>query len=87
MQFFTVPTPGTPNGGGSGFQFTALTISQGMLRLEWRSETGRSYRIEYKNTLEDASWTLLRTVDSEGDATSTMDEIAGQHRFYRVVEE
>ena len=87
IQPFTSPTPGAPNGAATGFRFSGVAVSQGTLSLEWNSDPGQSYRVEYKNSLNDPTWTLLRTVASEGSTTSTTDTIGGQQRFYRLVEE
>ena len=87
IQFFTVPTPGAPNGEATGFRFTDLTITQDTLRLEWRSEAGKTYRVEYTDSLSNPVWQLLRSVPSEGTSTSTTDAVTQEQRFYRVVEQ
>ncbi len=81
------PTPGASNAGTdpNALQFTEVKIAQGQLGLTWNGKSGETYRIEYKDNLGDATWTLLRSVTVTGANGTTTDTMAGRHRFYRIV--
>lgn len=84
---FTQPTPGGPNAGGgdpNAPRFGSVRLAQGQLTLAWSSEAGATYRVEYKASLSDAAWTLLREVPSAGAQTTTTDPAGPGSRFYRV---
>lgn len=80
-------TPGASNSGidPNALQFTSVSTAQGQLSLGWNATAGATYRVEYKDNLGDASWTLLRTVTASGSGALTSDSISGAHRFYRIV--
>lgn len=87
----TSPTPGASNSGGvvppdpNALQFTNITVTQGQITLNWNSKPGETYQVQYKDNLQDATWTLLRSVSATGSSGITTDQIAGKHRFYRLV--
>lgn len=54
-------------------------------RLSVPTETGRTYRLEYKDSLNEESWTALPLVAGNGRVRSLEDNSAnGANRFYRV---
>jgi hypothetical protein len=53
--------------------------------INWTSQTGVTYRVEYKNSLNDATWTLLNESTATGSSMSIVDPNPGQQRFYHVV--
>jgi hypothetical protein len=53
--------------------------------LTWTAQIGVTYRVEYKNALEDATWTLLNQTTAQTVSVSVTDPNPGQQRFYRVV--
>ena len=59
----------------------------GGISLAFNSLVGLNYRVEYKNTLNDAFWTPLgATITATGVTTTATDSIgANPMRFYRVV--
>ncbi len=62
--------------------------SDGHLRLTWTAQPGRTYRVQYKNSLMDTEWNNsggeVRAVDSSASAT---DEPVGiSQRFYRILQ-
>jgi hypothetical protein len=67
---------------------TLSSLSGGNTRILWSAVPGRTYRVQFKNTVSDEQWSAL-----PGDVTATfatasaMDSTAGtqDHRFYRVL--
>ncbi len=59
----------------------------GSFSLDVQTVSGLTYAVEYKNSLDDASWTLLRTFAGTGGIVSVTDTTVGSvpTRFYRVV--
>ena len=54
-------------------------------RVSFASESGRNYTLEYKDHLEDASWTPLPTTPGTGALLTLVDPVATVNaRFYRV---
>ena len=59
--------------------------SSGGLLLSWATQPQKTYRVTYKSTLADPSWTTLTEVTATGTELSTTDDTtAAQRRFYRV---
>ncbi len=57
----------------------------GGLVLNWATQPQKTYRITYKASLADASWTTLTELTATGTELSiTDDTTAAQQRFYRV---
>jgi hypothetical protein len=53
--------------------------------LSFQGQSGRTYVIEYKDTLNAAGWTFLQTLPGSGGPMNVMDNTAiGPMRFYRV---
>jgi hypothetical protein len=71
--------------------FTLLTLTKlttGEVTLIWSAIPGRTYRVQFKNTVDDPAWTYLPgNVASTGSQASAMDSTAdmASQRFYRVV--
>jgi hypothetical protein len=65
---------------------TAISSTNGGMRLTWISFTNGSYQVEYKSSLSSTSWlTLENSITATGDTTSFMDTgAAAAARFYRV---
>jgi YD repeat-containing protein len=64
------------------------TISGGSVTVEWAAVAGKSYRLQFKNSLGDASWTdvpgdvtAAATIVNKVDASAS----AASRRFYRVM--
>ena len=55
--------------------------------LSWEAEAGINYRVEYKESLGDASWQVLETITAGGDSVQFTDAAAAgkPQGFYRVV--
>lgn len=73
----------------SGSRFRVMTVARvGELgrTIIWTGNPGRSYSVEYKNTLDDPGWTSLPTaIVWSGDTARADDLTATPSRFYRVV--
>jgi hypothetical protein len=68
-------------------QFTQTAVTGQQLTLAWRTTPGHAYRIEFKNDLNDPSWTPLSGDMTAGGASMSVNlDIAGApERFYRIL--
>jgi Tol biopolymer transport system component len=77
-----------PSDGQSVFEVLTITsASTGQVRLVWRAEPGKWYRLEYKPDLQGAGWTALGEVVLASEPTAfAIDATAAgsEKRFYRV---
>ncbi|MEZ5328292.1 MAG: hypothetical protein R3F19_24875 [Verrucomicrobiales bacterium] len=58
-----------------------------MVTISWASVPGKSYRLQYKNTLSDPSWIEVPpTIVATGQTSSTVDQTSGTtvNRYYRI---
>jgi hypothetical protein len=63
----------------------SITSSNGAITLSWRSISGRTYRVEYKNNLSDPMWSALPPdVTATGPSASRTDAASAPQRFYRL---
>lgn len=54
--------------------------------LSWAAVNGKTYRVQYKQNLEDANWTdLPPDVIASADTASATDTLGATQRFYRVI--
>jgi len=62
-------------------------MANGLFSLPFPTVKGKSYTVQYKNTLNDPTWTVLETVVGTGGNLSIKDAAAAQRpaRFYRVI--
>jgi alpha-tubulin suppressor-like RCC1 family protein len=73
------------NGSPPSFQLAALGWGPGGFTLSLPTQSGRVYRLEYKNALTDSAWTALPLVPGNGGVQALNDPTAtGAQRFYRV---
>jgi hypothetical protein len=73
---FTVTVVSGPTAG--------ISVSGSVVTINWTSIAGQTYRAQYKNNLNDASWSdLAPDVTASGSTTSATDTTTSQ-RFYRV---
>jgi hypothetical protein len=62
-----------------------MSYSGGRFDLGFATESGATYRVEYKNDLNDATWTTLTTVTGDGNPAALNDPTATvPRRFYRI---
>jgi Tol biopolymer transport system component len=65
---------------------TLLAPTPGGWLLTWPVVTGKTYSVEFKNSLDDPNWTTLEEgVVIEGNQGRLLDSAASQQRYYRVV--
>jgi Gloeo_Verruco repeat len=65
---------------------SGLIVSNGVAALTWNSFTNGVYRVEYKASLSDSTWTTLGPPLTATDSTTTvLDNPTDSQRFYRVV--
>jgi len=59
----------------------------GAVSLTWQTVPGKSYRVEFKNTLDDGTWLPLVGTQVAGSSELTVADNIGAHpqRFYRIV--
>jgi Putative Ig domain len=64
-----------------------LGLTNGIVTLRWTAIAGHSYRLEYKNDLEDTNWNDLGSNIMATQATASGTDPSGvaSQRFYRVV--
>jgi hypothetical protein len=77
-----------PTNGGSVLRvLTLTTLSGGGTRLIWAASPGKSYRVQFKDDLQETTWhDFPGSVLANGTTGSFMDSAnsQGNHRFYRV---
>jgi len=55
------------------------------ISFSFASVTGPTYVVEFKNSLNDAGWTTLRTESGNGSSFNIIDNVTpGPSRFYRI---
>ncbi len=65
--------------------FTGLVRNGANFEIGWESRPGRAYRVEYKDDLNAAAWTLLQDLTATGASLSLTNGTASpMRRFYRV---
>jgi hypothetical protein len=74
----------TGNQSGS-ITLTASVDASSHPGIGFTAQNGVVYRVEYKNQLTDATWTLLQQITGQGSPVSIVDPNPGQVRFYHVV--
>jgi hypothetical protein len=87
FQSMSRPTPGTPNLGDAPRILGVHPSSPGRLTVMWAAERGRTYRLQYTDSLESPIWwDFGLPATAEGpEASTTVDLEGASQRFYRVV--
>jgi hypothetical protein len=74
-----------PTNQGSIFRVITLERAEGnSRRILWQAQAGRSYRVQFKNDMNDSFWEGLGQVIASDSMASTTDEEAIPQRIYRV---
>jgi hypothetical protein len=65
-------------------------VTNDTITLTWNAIPDQTYRIQYKNALEDAEWTDLTDVTAAADTASVLDGLINDlgpvpQRFYRIM--
>jgi hypothetical protein len=68
-------------------EFRAAAIARGLFSLSFASQSGKSYTVQFKNSLNDPAWTDLEKLVGTGANLSITDPDAARQpaRFYRVI--
>ena len=67
-------------------QIFSLDASGGQFTLTWSALGGKTYRVQFKENLDDTNWTdLTPDVTATGPTASQSDAIVPTQRFYRVL--
>jgi hypothetical protein len=70
---------------GPGVLVRNSAYAKGVFRLSVPTEQGRSYTLEFTDSLTPANWTALPAVTGDGTVKVLVDPAATNHqRFYRV---
>lgn len=70
----------------SAVLITEVNRSGNTVTFEFESENGVTHKVEYKNSLDDATWTELTTISGDGTTKQVTDDNATPStRFYRIV--
>ncbi len=65
---------------------SALSVSNGLAAITWNSFTNGVYRVEYKSSLSDSTWTSLGSpLTATSTITTVLDNFPDSQRIYRVV--
>ena len=63
----------------------ATSLTSGNFTFLWNSVPGRTYRVQWKQQINDAVWNDLTDITASTNSTSFTDPIAQQQRFYRAI--
>ncbi len=67
-------------------RISLMTVTAGNANLTWQTFPGKTYRVEFKDDLTNASWTQLGSdTFASGNSLSISEPASGQ-RFYRIVQ-
>lgn len=69
---------------GESPTLTNPRIAGGSINFDFATAIGPTYVVEYKNSLSDATWTVLRSYAGTGGTITVSDSAVGTARFYRV---
>jgi uncharacterized repeat protein (TIGR01451 family) len=80
----TCVTPPPPVIGGAGAQ--PVTYKNGAVSFSFMSESGVTYLIQYKDSLNDPTWTNMGTADGNGGVVNIVhNSTSAKMRFFRVI--
>lgn len=65
-------------------QLMANTASPDRLIFSWQALPGRTYSVQFKDSLTDSSWQLLTNVTASSSFVSITNDMPGPHRFFRL---
>lgn len=64
----------------------SIEVSGQTRTLTWTAVPGKTYRVQFKNNLDDPDWNdLLPDVTASGETASKSDPLGPDQRFYRVI--
>jgi beta-glucanase (GH16 family) len=62
----------------------SATWNSGQIQLSFATQSGASYEVRYKNTLDEAVWNVIETVGGDGTVNSVSYPVSAPARFYSV---
>ena len=69
----------------SRLRVQSLNMTNGNATIGWDSIPGRTYRVQYKNTLSDPAWITLGDVTASGNSSTRVDAGPPEGRYYRIM--
>jgi alpha-tubulin suppressor-like RCC1 family protein len=76
------------NGPVNSFVITNPRLSSSGFSVAVATQSGKFYALEYKSSLDSSNWTALSPVTGNGGLVTLTDaSVAGDARFYRVVQQ
>lgn len=67
-------------------QILSSEAAGGMFTLTWNALGGKTYRVQFKDSLDDTNWSdLLPDVTASGPTASKSDPLGPDRRFYRIL--
>jgi hypothetical protein len=70
----------------SQFPITTFSVTNGVATVTWSSVPGRTYRLQYKNSIDETGWHDAGDVVATSTTTSATNNVSGlPQRFYRVI--
>jgi len=65
----------------------SVIYTAGAIRLSWHALAGRTYQVQFKGDLNQASWSILGQFPATGSIMTALDSsaAASSQRFYRIV--
>jgi autotransporter-associated beta strand protein len=61
-----------------------ISVSGNVVTIGWTSIAGQTYRVQFKNNIDDPSWTDLSPDVTAGGSTASTTDTTTSQRFYRV---
>jgi hypothetical protein len=65
--------------------FSSANVVEGSLHFGWNTIPGRTYKLQFKNSLSEAFWNDLETLTAIAEFTTRNAVLAGGECYYRVV--
>jgi hypothetical protein len=62
----------------------SFSTTPGVISIQFQTEAGHSYTVQYTDSLSPASWQTLTTITGDGTVKTATDTPSGSRRFYRV---
>ncbi len=63
----------------------SVLLSGGNVNLAWSTIAGRSYKLQYKATLNDLEWSDVATVFAAGTTATYSEPVGNGQRYYRII--
>jgi hypothetical protein len=67
------------------FPLSFSNVGQARVSVSWISSAGRTYRVQWKQHIDDPTWNTLTDLTATANSLSVTDSIVLPNRFYRVI--